>query len=135
MWPFKSKTKVTLHDPVFGLIEWDSGIWTALPVEPESGHMTGVVASAQGPSDQQRQFYLELKSSLPELVKKSLGFMSTQATFKVDVSRLELYGVGIGSNEECVKGDFDLEFSDSEAKTIYCVFFENHEPAQCGWED
>lgn len=132
---FKKKSVIELNDPVFGRITFDQGIWTFIPSPPTEGFMITIDAPETGPTAEQRVFFQELRSQLTDHEQRARDYMRSRVDDGVDVSRLSIYSVEIGSPEETVRREFVLELSDSEAIMIHRVSFRAREPVDYGFDD
>ena len=131
---FKKK-QVELDDPVFGHLTFDHGVWTSIPTPPTSGFMITVAAPEVGPTAEQRSFFQHIRSLLPDLQKQARDYMQSRVDQSVDVSRLSVYSVEIGSVEETGRREFVLELSDEDVIVIHRVSFRADEPVDYGFDD
>lgn len=131
---FKKKPIIELDDPVFGHITFDQGIWTFLPTKPENGYMIGVDAPATGPSEQQRSFFGQVRSALPEYERHARDYMKSRVDQSVNVSRLSTYSVQVGDEEETRRKAFVLELSDEDAFIVHRVCFSAGQPVDYGFD-
>ncbi len=132
---FKKKPIIAADDPVFGPITFEQGIWTFIPKPPTEGFMITVDAPETGPTQLQRDFFQKLCSRLPQFEPRARDFMRSRVDAGVDVSRLSVYSVGIGSDAESRRESFVLEMSDEEAIIIHRVSFAGSEPVDFGFDD
>jgi hypothetical protein len=114
---------VAVDDPVFGHITFEHGFWTYLPNPPTAGYMITVDAPESGPSRLQRDFCQELRANIAHFEQRARDFMCSRVEPEVDVSRLSVYSVEIGSDDETRRKRFVLEMSDEEAHIIHRVSF------------
>jgi hypothetical protein len=132
---FKKKPVIELQDPVFGLITYIQGIWTFLPTKTEDGFMIVVDGPETGPSDQQRSFFKQLRSGLPEYERRARDYMKSRVEQSVDVSQLSTYAVQLGDDEETRAEEFLLELSDKDAFIIHRVSFRAGQAVDYGFDD
>src|SRR5262245_45757597 len=131
---FKKKPVIAADDPVFGHIALEHGIWTFIPNPPTEGFMITVDAPESGPSQLQRDFFQKVRASLTEFEQRARDFMRSRVESGVEVSRLSVYSVEIGSEEETRQQRFVLEMSDEEAIVIHRVSFSGSEAVDYGYD-
>ena len=132
---FKKKPVIAAYDPAFGRITLEQGVWTSIPAPPTNGFMITVDAPESGPSQLQRDFFQKVRGSLSEYELRARDFMRSRVDAGVDVSRLSVYSVEVGSDVECQRGVFVLEMSDPDAIIIHRVSFTGDEPVGYGFDD
>lgn len=132
---FKRERIVTLHDPVFGYITWEHGIWTFLPEKLTEGFMIEIDAPQTGPTELQRSFFTRLRPALPEYEKRARDYIATKAEPGVIPSELTLYAVQIQNDDETRQEAFLLELADAEASVVHWVAFRSGQPEEYGVED
>ena len=131
----KKKPVFAADDPVFGRITFEQGIWTFIPNPPTEGFMITVNAPESGPTQMQRDFFEKVRASLPDLERRACGFMRSRVDAGVEVSRLSVYSVEIGRDDESRQQRFVLEMSDADAIVIHRVSFSDGEPVDYGYDD
>ena len=132
---FKKKSVIAADDPVFGHIAFEQGIWKFIPNSPTEGFMITVDAPESGPSQLQRDFFQTIRSGVSEFEQRARDFMWSQVDAGVDVSRLSVYSVEVGSDAECQRESFVLEMCDENATIIHRVSFSDFEPVAYGFDD
>jgi hypothetical protein len=132
---FKKKPPVELHDPVFGCLTFSKGIWAFMPKTPGAEFMVTVDAPKTGPTDRQRDFFDRIRSSLSEFEGQARNFMRSRVDESVDATRLSVYSVEIGSDDETGREQFVLELSDDDAIVVHRVLFRAGEPVDYGFDD
>jgi hypothetical protein len=132
---FKKKPVVEADDPVFGHLTYEQGIWTFIPKPPTGGFMITVDAPETGPTELQRGFFQRIRSRLSEFEQRARDFMRSRVDTGVDVSRLSVYSVEIGSDTESQRELFVLEMCDKDASIIHRVSFTGTEPVDYGFDD
>jgi hypothetical protein len=131
---FKKKPEIAADDPVFGHITHEQGVWTFVPNPPTGVFMITVAAPESGPSQLQRDFFQKLRASLSEFEQRARDFMRSRVESGVEVYRLSVYSIEIGSEEETRQERFVLEMSDEEAIVVHRVTFSGSEPADYGYD-
>jgi hypothetical protein len=132
---FEKKQAVELDDPVFGHLTFDRGVWTSIPVPQANGFMITVAAPEGGPTAEQRDFYEHIRSRLPDFQKWARDYMQSRVDQSVDVSRLSVYSVEVGSAEEAGRREFVLELADEDGAVVHRVSFRADEPLDYGFDD
>jgi len=132
---FKKKMVIASDDRVFGQITFEQGIWTFIPNPPTEGFMITVDAPESGPSQLQRDFFQKVRASLSEFERRTRDFMRSRVEAGVDVSRLSVYSVEVGSDAECQRECFVLEMCDADAIIIHRISFTGTEPVDYGFDD
>lgn len=132
---FKRKRIVTLHDPVFGYITWEQGIWTFLPEKLTEGFMIEIDAPQTGPTEFQRAFFTRLRPALPEYEQRARDYIARQAEKDVDPAQLTIYAVQIENDEETAHEAFLMELADAEASVVHWVAFRAGQPEEYGCDD
>ena len=116
---------------MFGQIKFSSrhgiDMWCHLPNET-AGHMIIVNASANGPSQAQRDFYSKLQVCLPQREAECKAFISRHKAPPENLSTMTIYSVEIGREEEVATGRLVIELSDAEANEIHRVEFVDGQP-------
>ncbi len=87
-----------------------------------------VYALDEGPSSDQRAFFLRLGPRLDALCAKAFTFLRTAGAVDFDPACLRLYAIEIPEDDHILKDSFGLEFADADANTIYGVTFEEGNP-------
>ena len=132
---FKKKPVIAAEDPAFGRITLEQGVWTSIPAPPTNGFMITVDAPESGPSQLQRDFFQKVCATLSVFERRARAFMRSRVDAGVDVSRLSVYSVEVGSDAECQREIFVLEMSDADAIIIHRVSFTGAEPVSYGFDD
>ncbi|MCZ7649083.1 MAG: hypothetical protein M5U26_28155 [Planctomycetota bacterium] len=134
---FKKKPVIRLEDPVFGALEYDSYIWCTV-IKPDNEKYEPFVtidAGEEGPSDRQRQLYMEIQERLPEYLERGRAHTKAHAYMPVEASELNVYSFAIGDSEETARQEFVLELTDEDAAFIHRVTFRGTEPVDYGCDD
>ena len=131
---FKKKPVNAADDPVFGHITFEQAIWTFIPNSPTEGFMITVDAPESGPSQLQRDFFQRVRASLPDFERRAREFMRSRVDAGIDVSRLSVYSVDIGGDDESRQERFVLEMCDAEAIVIHRVSFSGSEAIDYGYD-
>ena len=124
-----------MHDPVFGLLEFERGIWAYIPKANCPEFMVSVDAPETGPTDRQRDFFQEIRANLPDLHLRARDIMRSRANCSVDVNGLSIYSVEIGDDGETARQHFVLELSDCDASLIHRVVFRAGDPVDYGCDE
>lgn len=132
---FQKKSVIEADDLVFGHITYELGVWTFIPKPPTEGYMITVDALETGPTQQQRDFFQEIRSRISEFEQQARNFIRSHNDEGVDSSRLSVYSVEIGNEIECQLDRFVLEMCDEDAIIIYRVSFAGAEPVAYGFDD
>ncbi len=132
---FKKKPVLAADDPAFGRITFEQDIWTSIPTPAVNGFMIAVDAPESGPSQLQRDFFQKVRARLSEHEQRAREFMRSRVDAGVDVSRLSVYSVEVGSDAECQREGFVLEMSDADAVVIHRVSFAGIEPVDYRLDD
>jgi hypothetical protein len=132
---FKKKPPLDVRDPVFGRLNFSEGLWSLVPPTPGAEFMITVDAPETGPTDRQRAFFHNIRSSLSEFECRARNFMRSRVDESVDVSRVSVYSIEIGSDDETERQQFVLELSDSDALVVHRVLFRWGEPVDYGCDD
>ncbi len=132
---FKRKPAVELQDPAFGTLSFAQGIWAYVPKTPDGGFMVTVNAPETGPTKRQRDFFQRIRSSLPDVEHRARDFIRPRVDESVDATRLSIYSVEIGSDDETARQQFVLELSDEDAIVVHRVLFRAGEPVDYGCDD
>jgi hypothetical protein len=131
---FKKKPEIELDDPVFGHLAFDQGIWTFIPCADE-GLMVTVAAPGTGPTAGQRDLFQRIRARLADFERRARDYMRSRVDETVDVARLSVYSVEIGSAEETGRREFVLELSDADAFVIHRVSFRGDEAVGYTFDD
>jgi len=97
--------------------------------------MITVDASEYGPLQLQRDFFLKVRASLSEFKRRARDFMCSRVDASVDVSRLSVYSVEVGSDAECQCETFMLERCDGDAIILHHVSFTGTVPVEYEFDD
>jgi hypothetical protein len=132
---FKRKPALVVKDPAFGPLTHDQGIWTFTPKRPGPGFMITIAAPQTGPTPEQRDFFERVRPKLADLHLRARDFIRSRADEPVNLSRLSLYSVETGDEEETKRREFVLELSDEDAIVNHRVSFRADEPVDYGFDD
>lgn len=139
MWDiFRRQRKISLDDPVFGHIEFEShhGVesWCHIPSDP-GGHMVIISAPMEGPTQAQRDFYFALREDLISRLLECKAFIKQHEGTPANLSEMNVYAVVIGAEDELRNGEFVIELSDEDASDIHRVEFKSGKPEYYGVDD
>jgi hypothetical protein len=126
---------VEADDAVFGHITYEHGIWTFVPKSPAEGFMIMVDAPESGPSEAQRGVFLKIRVSLSDFERRARDYLQSRVDPGIDVSRLSVYSVEIGNDDESLRESFVLEMTDEDASIIHRVTFAGCEPVGYEFDD
>jgi hypothetical protein len=132
---FRKKLVTRMEDPVFGLITYEGGLWDIIPQEGGGNFMISIDAPPSGPSDLQRDFFQKVRSNLKKFQEQSFAFIVPRVGESVDIRRLHVYAVEVGTEADCSRGKFVLEFADEDANEIHRVIFDAGLPVDYGCDD
>jgi hypothetical protein len=132
---FKKKLEVEIQDPVFGDLTFTDGSWVYIPKTANAGFMVSIDATECGPTDRQRDFFQRIRGRLPDLVHRAIDYMRRRVGESIDLSRLSVYSVEIGTDDETGREEFVLELSDDDAFIVHRVAFRAGEPFDYGAGD
>jgi hypothetical protein len=132
---FKKKSAVEVQDPVFGAISLTNGIWGYVPKTSDVGFLVTVDAPETGPTDRQRDLFQRIRSSLSDFEHRARDFIRPRVDESVDATRLSVYSVEIGNDDETARQQFVLELSDEDADVIHRVIFRAGEPVDYGFDN
>jgi len=132
---FRKKPLVEAHDPVFGRITFEHGLWTFIPAPHAEGFMIAVDAPESGPSQSQREFFQAVRANLSAFEQRAREFIRSRADSSVDACALAVYSVEVGSDDEVKQARFVLEMSDAAAVVVHRVSFVGDEPVSYGYDD
>lgn len=124
----KKKKQIVLSDPVFGEISFNKDMWTYIPPPNVDEPMIIIEAPEEGPSEEQRKYYINLKQRTSSIVSEAINFIKKEHISNLDLNKLGLYSIIIGSLTEIEKNMFVIELSDDKAEDIHRVEFENNQP-------
>jgi hypothetical protein len=132
---FRKKAIIRADDPAFGHITFERGIWAFIPSPQTEGFMITVDAPESGPSQLQRDFFQNIRARLSEFEQHARDFMRSRVDTGVEVSRLSVYSVAVGNEEETRQRRFVLEMSDPDAHVIHRVTFSGNDAVDYGYDD
>lgn len=123
------------HDPIFGTLIYEDGIWSHVPRRPGDGMMIHVEVPAIGPSKQQREFYQFLLPTLPSLEAVARDFIRQQIIEATDFSTLSIYAIEMRADASVQNQRFVLELTDENEVLIHRVAFESTTPIHYTYDD
>jgi hypothetical protein len=132
---FGKKEVPRICDPVFGQLTYERGTWSYVPKRPEAGFVVTVCAPESGPSSSQRVFFQHLGPALSALEDKARDFIRLHTKDEVDVSRLSIYALEVGTDAEIQADRFVMELSDADEIVIHRVSFESGKPTHYTYDD
>src|SRR5262245_15323018 len=94
--------------------------------------MITVDAPESGPTQLQREFFQTIRARLSDYERRAREFMHSRVDPGMDVSRLSVYSVEIGSEDESRRQSFVLEIGAELANIIHRVSFTGSEPVDYG---
>ncbi|OGV54581.1 MAG: hypothetical protein A2X49_11235 [Lentisphaerae bacterium GWF2_52_8] len=132
-WALKERfrERVLTDDALLGKLEYLDGYWISLS---EDVFPVSIEADENGPTEEQRQFSISLKSKLPQYMEMAKVYLQENLEGK-DFLKHELYSVLIGTHAEIVDSAFSLEFGIANEEMIYTVDFKNGVPISCSSSD
>ena len=125
---FSPDPRKTREDQTFGHLEYEGGMWINPKGLNGEGPMIVIYALIEGPSQQQRDFYLQLQPRLDGLCDAARAFLKISGMLDFNPANLSLYSIEIPENEVIANDAFLLEFTDEEANTVFGVGFEKGIP-------
>jgi hypothetical protein len=124
-----------MQDPEFGTITFETGSWGCLKTVGAHDFAVWIDAPESGPTEVQRKFFRELQSNLAAYQERGLAYVKAPAHIPTDVAKLHIYSIAVGTEEECAKDKFVMEFADDDAHYIHVVWFEACRPYEYGCDD
>ena len=135
---FKKKERITLDDAVFGMIEFNHGLWCSVIENRIHDFMVMIDARECGPSEFQREFFQRIIGDRSEYERESKVFITSECKslgVPVDVATLRLYAFEVGSVSEVDQGRFVLEFVEADEIVVHRVEFRDSRPHCYGMDD
>jgi hypothetical protein len=132
---FGKRIVLRMQDPEFGTIKFERWCWASTKLPGANEFAVSVEAPESGPSELQRQFYRDLRADLAKYKERGLVYVKARTHIPVDVTQLHIYSIQIGTEEECRKEKFVIEFADDDAHYIHVVWFEAGQPYEYGCDD
>jgi hypothetical protein len=124
-----------IHDPIFGRLTYENGLWAFIPKEVVDGFMISIDAPETGPSAAQRDYFLDISSRLSKFEQLGRDFIDSHSEFTGDVACLSTYSIEVGTDLDCQRQRFVLEMSDNDAAVIHRVTFFDGEPLEYWLDD
>jgi hypothetical protein len=137
-WKSDQLDRLTREDPVFGMIEFEHGVWSA--VRDNGIHAFGftIEAPESGPSQAQQRFFCRMMQERARYEEQSKAIIVSECQsfdIPVDDASLRLYVVEIGPEAEINKGNFLLEFVEADEVVVHRVEFRGDRPYSYNMDD
>ncbi|MCX5658984.1 MAG: hypothetical protein NTW19_04590 [Planctomycetota bacterium] len=116
----------TIADPVFGELTYSSrsGCWFREPPVDGAGFGLDVEALEAGPTQAQRDFYIEFRPQFDRYVAIAREYVRSRFPEPIDSENLSVFHLSIGREEDLRRGRFALELFHGEEDLVHTVTFE-----------